>query len=61
MFCLLHAWLQCVGSCSAILVEPSWAGNAFAPVSEEQDAAPKSPFLQILVLFVEVGSPTTLR
>lgn len=31
MFCLLLAWLQCVGSCSSILMEPIWVGNAFTP------------------------------
>lgn len=39
MFCLLLAWLQRVGSCSSILVEPIWVGNAFAPPEKEQSAA----------------------
>lgn len=39
MFCLLLAWLRRVGSCSSILVEPIWVGNAFAPPEKEQSAA----------------------
>lgn len=42
VFCLLLTQLQAVGSCSAILIAPSWAGSTFAPMSEQQDAVPET-------------------